>query len=314
MQLPIELRLAIEREASVFSPAALAASAAALSSAYRQGKGRPNMSGAESVAYALVRMPATYACIRSVLSDLAPCESVLDLGAGPGTTGWAAAASWEGLRTITLVEREHALSALGRRLAAESETEALRHARWISEDITAVSSFEPHDAVVLSYALGEFASDVRLRIVETAWQAARKALILIEPGTTPGFSLIRDMRSHLVAGGARIVAPCPHNNPCPIPEGDWCHFAARVERTALHRKLKGGEMSYEDEKFSYVAVYRDAAEPARARIIRRPVKEPGLIQLVLCGQEGIAQARIRKRDSLRWPAARKSVWGDPWDF
>jgi len=36
--------------------------------------------------------------------------------------------------------------------------------------------------------------------------------------------------------------------------------------------------------------------------------------LVLCGQEGIAQTRIRKRDSIRWRAARKSVWGDRWDF
>jgi ribosomal protein RSM22 (predicted rRNA methylase) len=312
MQLPPELRAGVEREAETIAPAVLASAAERLSQAYRQGLGRKNISVTESIAYSLVRLPATYAAVASVLREIAPSRTLLDLGAGPGTAGWAAAECWPELQSITSVEREPALLSLGKNLASQARAGAVRGGQWIAGDLTA-TSFEPHDTVILSYSLGERAEPFRWRIVEAAWSAARQALILIEPGTTAGFAVIDAARDRLIEIGGQIAAPCPHAQPCPIRAGDWCHFAARVERTALHRRLKGAAMGYEDEKFSYVAACRGEVEPARARIIRRPVKDAGLIQLSLCAGEGLAQKQIRKRDGDLWRAARKSAWGGRWD-
>ncbi len=102
MELPLELRAAIERAAQGIPPRELAALAGELSRRYRQdsGQGRRLVSrDAEALAYALTRMPATYgavdAALRYTLAALpgyAP-RSVLDAGAGVGTASWAARAA-----------------------------------------------------------------------------------------------------------------------------------------------------------------------------------------------------------------------------
>ena len=109
--------------------------------------------------------------------------------------------------------------------------------------------------------------------------------------------------------GGRIAAPCPGNMVCPIEDPDWCHFAARVERTSLHRRLKEAELGYEDEKFSYVVLAKTEAEPARARIVSRPEQKPGLIVLETCTAEGLRtsgdEARpgsLPRRTAGQWDA------------
>jgi ribosomal protein RSM22 (predicted rRNA methylase) len=91
---------------------------------------------------------------------------------------------------------------------------------------------------------------------------------------------------------------------------DWCHFAARVNRTSLHRRLKDAELSYEDEKFSYVALGREPMTTVPARLIRRPRHQPGLITLEACTPNGLETARVSKRERERFRAARHAAWGD----
>jgi ribosomal protein RSM22 (predicted rRNA methylase) len=100
---------------------------------------------------------------------------------------------------------------------------------------------------------------------------------------------------------------------CPIVDPDWCHFAARVERSSLHRRLKDAGLGYEDEKFSYVAVARDPAPAAQARVVRRPHHQPGLITIETCTPEGLRSQRVTKRDRDAFRRARHLSWGDPWD-
>ncbi len=70
-----------------------------------------------------------------------------------------------------------------------------------------------------------------------------------------GFETIRKARTTLISMEEHILAPCPHQGPCPMTENDRCHFAERVERTSLHRKMKEGTLGYEDEKYSSVILF-----------------------------------------------------------
>jgi len=281
------------------------------------------------LAYLLVRLPATYAAISAVLKEVrervGEIRSVLDLGAGPGTAAWAAAELFPQLERVTLVERDPEMVVLGKKLAADQPV--LSRAAWVVQDLRS-AKFEPHDLVIAAYALGELPGrDARpgvsgegltgdgLTAVSTrAWGAAGKALAVIEPGTPRGFASLLPLREALLAQGQHILAPCPADDHCPMTDrpGDWCHFAARLERTALHRRLKSGELGYEDEKFAYLVFARDQQAPqAPARILRHPVHGKGHIKLTLCAAPVLREVTVTKSgDSFR--SARRAKWGDAW--
>jgi ribosomal protein RSM22 (predicted rRNA methylase) len=95
--------------------------------------------------------------------------------------------------------------------------------------------------------------------------------------------------------------------------GDWCHFAQRVERSSLHRQLKGGELGYEDEKFSYVVLSRQPLPTAPARVIRHASIRKGHVELQLCTPSGLERVTIGKSKKGQYRAARKAGWGDAWN-
>ncbi len=314
MQLPTSLRSAIEQELSNVSFSALTAAASELSDRYRQQRKADRFITTDEhrLAYLAVRMPATFAAVGKALMELGDFqpESLLDLGAGTGSAAWAAAERFDSLRRFTLIEQDRGLIELGRKLAEESE--ALRSADWRSANLRTLAEFEQHDLVICSYSLGEIESAAASKILKAAWQATKQILIVVEPGTTKGFATIRAARDQLIEAGAFLVAPCPHQAACPMPsdESDWCHFSARFDRTSLHRRLKGGSLGYEDEKFSYIAAAKHPVTPAAARVIRHPLRQPGFTQLQLCTPEGLQTVSITKRDKAGWKRARKTDWGD----
>ncbi|TGA88450.1 small ribosomal subunit Rsm22 family protein [Streptomyces palmae] len=277
-------------------------------------------------AYAAYRMPATYQAVRSALAALrarlpewVPADHV-DVGGGTGAASWAVADAWAGAeRTTTVLDWSQAALALGEELAASSPDPALRAARWRRQAIGSGLRIDPTDLVTVSYVLGELTPEDRGLVVDEAARAGR-AVMIVEPGTPEGYLRIREARDRLVGAGLRVVAPCPHSDTCPIEVGrDWCHFAARVNRSSLHRQVKGGTLPYEDEKFSYVAAIRaDGAEgltdaaPA-ARVVRKPQIRKGMVLLDLCTeQDGLRRETVTKRHGELYRAARDAEWGDAW--
>jgi len=286
-----------------------------LSVAYRAGKGTlaPRLDEDLLVAaYLAVRFPATFAAnlaagkatheaitARTTTLNFTP-QSLLDLGAGCGTASIAAQEIWPSLQQITAIEQIPAMVNMGKQF--------LPDATWRTAKFQDLQQLPPHDIVVCSYALGESRGDTML--LEKAWQAASQLLILIEPGTPHAFQGIRAARTRLIALGASILAPCPNAEACPAKDLDWCHFAARLNRSALHRRLKGGTLGYEDEKFSYVAAWRGPLAEGSPRVLRHPLIQPGRIEAELC----IAPVRRRivttKRNKDAFRVARKLAWGD----
>jgi len=294
----------VEARAATVGFAALKRAALAISCGYREGcaTALAGMAPEERVAaYLATRMPATYAAAVAVLRELRHYQlsSVLDIGAGAGAATLAALRWFPQLDSITLIERDTAL--------VDTAREFLPHAGIRRENFLRIATFPPHDLVIAAYSLGEAPPS---EIISRLWLAARVALVVIEPGTPRGFALVRDVRTRLLQAGAHMLAPCPAAGDCPVVKPDWCHFAARVERSALHRRLKEGDLSYEDEKFSYVAVGREPAVLAPARIVRRPRHQPGLIVLETCTPSGLATVRVARRDRERFRAGRHAAWGD----
>ena len=166
--------------------------------------------------------------------------------------------------------------------------------------------------MVAGYLLGELDPARRRQVVDDGWTAARGAFAIIEPGSAAGFRRVLEARDWLIARGARIVAPCPHAAACPLPPDDWCHFAARLNRTALQRGLKRGVLAYEDEKYAYVVAVRGAGAPAPARVVRRPRLAPGRVTLRLCRTDGLRDETVERPRRADYRAARKTRWGDAW--
>jgi ribosomal protein RSM22 (predicted rRNA methylase) len=338
MRLPSNLPQAIERLTGTVSPQRLRLAAAALSDRYRNAvtPAAAMRSEDERLAYLLVRMPATFAALLKALRAakrqfMAPSgdvpvsdnglmsdkgmaiETMLDLGSGPGTAAWAAVEVFPELRQLRLIERDSGLIGLGRQLGAASDAPALRQAEWIQAELNGKFREDAYDLVAASYSLGELSPAQRSECLRQAWQRTRRLLLLVEPGTRAGFGCIHQARSELIALGATLLAPCPHRLACPMAAaGDWCHFAARVERTAMHRRLKGGELGHEDEKFSYVAATPLPGNPAEQRIVRHPGFHSGFVELQLCSADGLEKRTIGRSKKNEYRAARRAAWGDAW--
>ncbi|MER5550822.1 small ribosomal subunit Rsm22 family protein [Streptomyces sp. NPDC002793] len=270
-------------------------------------------------AYAAYRMPATFEAVRSCLAALreAAPEWVpathTDIGGGTGAAGWAVAGAWEDGPRTTVLDWSAPALALGRELAEASGIPALRAASWERARIGVSPAPAPTDLVTVSYVLKELTAEDRAAVVDTAATAAQ-AVLIVEPGTPDGYERVIEARERLIAAGMSIAAPCPHDDACPIERGtDWCHFSARVSRSSLHRQVKGGSLSHEDEKFSYVVATRFPTEPARERVTRRPQIRKGQVLLELCTRdEALRRATVTKRHGALYRAARDTDWGDAW--
>ena len=164
MSLPRHVTDALETLLHGVSRTDLAQRAAHLSRSYRSGSASPDAIGSfpDALAYAVTRMPATFAAVSAALAYTAEQlpnwhpDSLLDLGAGPGTVSFAALDLWPDIRHITMVERNPAFLSLARKLAEAAPMPALSDARIIAGDLTAgAASLPDADLVVAAYMLVE---------------------------------------------------------------------------------------------------------------------------------------------------------------
>lgn len=267
----------------------------------------------EYLAYLSYRLPATYAVCEHVLYKLKhnfpslAIHSLLDIGSGPGTGLFACKEVFPSLLQATLIERERSWIDISKKLSSGMTCQIT----WQQKDIEKEGLFSPHDLILLSYSLGEVGGST-LRRIEELWQATNGAFVLIEPGTPKGFSSIWAVREKLIAWGAHIVAPCPHGGACPMRGQDWCHFFTRVQRTSIHRHVKGGSLGFEDEKFSYLIATKSPSETSleSGRIIRPLLRKSGHVVATLCSKDGIITNSISKKKKELYNKVKKMEWGD----
>jgi ribosomal protein RSM22 (predicted rRNA methylase) len=314
--LPAELKAALEAKLQGFSRSDAASRAALISRTYRDGGNSGAIkTEADALAYALARMPATYAAVAASLNalceiapDFAP-KSLLDVGAGPGTGTWAAAEAFPSLETLTLVDANPALRALALDLGRGStRLRDLNYER--GEARAALADAEAADLVVASYVIAELSEQEQGALAALMWSKARDTLLVVEPGTPAGYGRIIALREQLIAAGARVAAPCPHDGKCPLQAPDWCHFTQRLPRSRAHKQIKGAELPFEDEKFSYLALTRTPLARHPARVLAQPVATKIEVTAKLCTADGLVIAKVPHRAKADYARAKRWRWGD----
>ncbi len=295
-------------------------SARGLSEAYRKGESSSHVSLA---AYVATRVPATFAANQTVQKQLAAAmptfapESVLDIGAGPGVASWAALAEWPTLSAITQCEQDKNFAGLAATLNAASAVPSLSAAKIVLKSEATLPLETTADLVVASYMLAELPLNSMPQLAQRLWTRTQQVLVLVEPGTPQGFARLRAARTTLVEMGAHVLAPCTHQNVCPMAVNDWCHFKTRVQRSREHMHAKAGRVPFEDEAFAYLILSRQAAAPvaapAAARIIAPPTTLKSGMTFKLCDAAGLRNEVIASREKATYKRARKKTWGDVWE-
>lgn len=293
--------------------------AQAISDAYRAGGSSELIrSSLDALAYAVVRLPATYAAVRAALTytvemapDFAP-QSILDIGCGPGTAAWGGLDAWPSITKATLIDRNARLLDLARELGSSRRT-GLDFIQ--GEMAKSVATSPSADVVMASYALTEIPPANLTGILSALWDRTGKMLVIVEPGTVAGFQRILAYRDFLLAQDAHIIAPCSHEGPCPLAGHDrWCHFGVRLPRSRDHLLVKDANVPFEDEKFSYLVAGKDTGGARGRRILATPKVTKAAISLTLCAPERVEERSVARRDKNAYKIAKRLDWGDATDL
>jgi len=315
--LPAALKATLEAKLHGLPRHDAAQRAARISQTYRGGGTSSTIAtDADALAYAVVRMPATYAAVAACLNALtelrpefAP-KTLLDIGAGPATASFAAAEAFASLTSFAALDANPALRTLALSLAEDSDRlSGLIY--MLGAARTLIAAAEPADLVIASYMIGELTDADRAPLVDALWAKATDTLVLVEPGTPAGYARIIAARSQLIAAGAHVAGPCPHDQPCPLAAPDWCHFVQRLARSRAHKQVKDVDVPFEDEKFIYLALTRAPIARPVARVLAAPAVTKVGATAKLCQADGTVRiASISRRDKDAFAAARRWDWGD----
>ena len=317
LTIPLDLQQAIKQALAAMPAARWMQAALALSERYRgprTAQAALASSEADVLGYLALILPASYGQLHGAITATAARipnwqpRTALDLGSGPGTALWAAATHWPSLTQFNAWEREPAFITVGKQLAAQSQLAAVRTARWEQRDLRRSPISGSYDLVILGHVLNELDPPTQAATVQAAWAATSGLLLIVEPGTSAAFAVVRAARD-LLASQTHTIAPCAHNRPCPL-ENDWCHFPQRLLRPNFQRKARGAPSQWEDSKFSYAALARFPAEHSIwGRVIREATWNKAYAEVRISSADGVSDLRALKRDKIAFKQVKDLAWG-----
>ena len=306
MNLPLENKLQLESLLDGYSLKELKNVASSIMEQYQNNSNKGvdliNSSIASKV-YAVYRLPATYSAFGEALKHTLELykeniDSVIDVGAGSGSASIAVSHLLPNIKNYILLERNKYMMEIGK---------TLHNFDYINYDLSKDNLDIKADLVISNYVLNELDINSRINAINKMWNMTNKMMLIVEPGTPEGFSLIIEIRDYLISIGAYVIAPCTHMGVC---LNTWCHFSTRVSRSKLHKDLKGGDAPYEDEKYCYIAFSKSEITPCKNRILRHPQINPGFVELEVCSKDGFKKIKYSKKDKELFKRARKSDAGD----
>ena len=103
------------------------------------------------------------------------------------------------------------------------------------------------------------------------------------------------LRAQLIAQGAHVAAPCPHDGKCPLKTTRLVPLHPAPAPLPRAPAVKGAELPFEDEKFAYVALTRAPIAQHPARVLAQPVVTKVEVTAKLCAPEGLVIAKVPRR-------------------
>uniref|UniRef100_H2Z5Q3 Methyltransferase domain-containing protein n=1 Tax=Ciona savignyi TaxID=51511 RepID=H2Z5Q3_CIOSA len=249
-----------------------------------------------SHAFLLARSPGCYASSFRVLSNLKhedfsfTPKSMLDFGSGTGTSMWAANKLWkESLKQYVCVDSSEHMNRLSHTLHTTADTESdLPPGIFIRKFLPCLKM--TYDLVISSYTLSEQPSlKERMILLKLLWEKTSDYLVIIEHGNFNGYQIIMEARNLLV-NNATVVAPCPHDGPCPM----WgsktsCIFSQTYNVPSF------AKMGTASESFSYVVLKKNSSVEntqrthSWPRVVGGPNEQKSCVDCSVCTTDGVLE-------------------------
>jgi len=274
----------------------------------------------DAVAYLGLRASATYAQIYGALDavgEIMPSwqpKSVLDLGSGPGSGLWALSTLFPTLTSATCIDQSAHFLTLGKRIAEEAQLPVA--ITWQRGDIlqTVEKDDMQADFVLIANVLNELNEIQRNQLLAAAFKRCRGLLIIVEPGTPVGSSIVQVVAQRFSSTGM-LIAPYLGNG---FVQEAWLHFPQRFTRPDFARRLRQAmrdsplmASDWEEAKYSYVAIGKIAPEVTPwARVIGPIQLLKGYLEVPVLTQERRLLVKVLKRHKQHYALAKKLRWGE----
>jgi len=254
----------------------------------------------DSAVYAISRMPSTFAVIYTLINDLLKQDkiknigSVIDIGSGTGAGYFACKELFDDV-SVSLFERDKNMI----EIFDKFETgENVKRFEFLKDSID-----ESADLVMSNYVFSELNEEGRKTALKKMLDCSNKYVLIVDTGTPRTYENFMKLKKMVSEMGYKVIAPC-NSEKCGL-KNDYCQFYARVERSSLLKMAKQGTLSYEDEKYFYLLISKEAEAMQNKRVIRRPVINTNEVNLVLCDNLGVMQTKVTKKNRDAYKKARK---------
>jgi len=230
-------------------------------------------------------------------------RSVFDWGCGSGIAGRRVISFFGAEQFESLTVWDH--SPLACDFAADAAEKNFPTVRVAQATPSFLAADQPIGLLLISHVLNELPPEAReaLRVL-----AARAEEVLwVEPGTHEVSRQLGHFRELLRAAGFRVIAPCTHENECPMfaagRERDWCHMFAPppAEIFADSNWVKFGQRAGIDLRslpYAFLALDRRQTRqtpPDASRVIGRVEPFKPYARWLNCDATGLAELELAKR-------------------
>lgn len=274
----------------------------------------------DALAYIAMRSPATFAQIFHVLSatkETLPSwnpKSLLDLGSAQGTGIWAAHEVWPSIEEVTAVDQQEDFLLLGKKIEKAANLNV--DIKWQHRDLReGVNNTKTYDVVLIANVLNELNPKAADKLIGHAIDACSGVLIIIEPGTPFGSSIVENASRKLSSTGT-LLAPYINNSFIPT-DNYYLHFPQRFIRPDFQRRIRQTMRNsnlmasdWEETKMAYTVISKLPAEKNFWGRVVGPVKQQkGFVEVPVLTEKGIETIKVLKRHAQQYTIAKDAVWG-----